>query len=369
MAAAADTSRPLVGSSATIRKSGSSASARAIPTRRAWPPESSCGYLRRLLGRELDHVEQFIDECCSPCGTRLIWYGSVRRYADPQRGLRLEYGSWKIICARRRSGAAGGAQRCDILPVEHDAAGSDRSEAEDRSAERRLAGAGLADQADDLPAAQVEIDVVDRAHRRAAAAGDASEESAAVVEVGAQRFDAHERVVADGRCRRARLRADCLHGALGHDACRDHPAARDRVMRVEARLVVDVALHAAASGSARSRGASRTQTSWACGQRGWNAQPDGSAERLGTRPGIVASRSPRWRARGHRGEERLRVGMTRCAEDLIDGPFSTARPAYMTTTRSHSCEIDAEVVRDEQDGRAVARHAAAAAARRSAPRA
>ena len=54
-----ETSRAETGSSATM-KSGSTASARAMPMRWRWPPENSCGK-RRVVRVEPDPIEQLAD--------------------------------------------------------------------------------------------------------------------------------------------------------------------------------------------------------------------------------------------------------------------------------------------------------------------
>ena len=78
MAAAAETSRPLVGSSAT-RNSGLSASARAMPTRRAWPPESSCGYLLACSDESSTIASSSSMLCRCGAGMWLMRYGSLSR--------------------------------------------------------------------------------------------------------------------------------------------------------------------------------------------------------------------------------------------------------------------------------------------------
>jgi hypothetical protein len=102
--AAAETSRPAVGSSAT-RNSGLRASARAIPTRRACPPESSWGYFDQL-GREFHHLEQLAD--------RVLLAG--RHVVDPVR-----------LCEKRGHAQAGAQARVRVLE-DHLHAGSQSPE-------------------------------------------------------------------------------------------------------------------------------------------------------------------------------------------------------------------------------------------------
>ena len=52
----------------------------------------------------------------------------------------------------------------ELVAVEHDGAGGRRRQLEDGPAERGLAAAGLADEAEDLAGEDVEVDAVDRVH-------------------------------------------------------------------------------------------------------------------------------------------------------------------------------------------------------------
>ena len=79
------------------------------------------------------------------------------------RGLRLASGSWKTICMScriRRSFSP--LEGRDVGAVEDDRARGDRHEPQHRPAERRLAAAGLAHQAEGLALVDVEVDAVDR---------------------------------------------------------------------------------------------------------------------------------------------------------------------------------------------------------------
>ena len=99
------------------------------------------------------------------------------------RGLSDEYGSWKTICTRRRSAARalGGA----TWPPTSDLARGRLVEADDAAAERGLAAARLADEAERLAARDREVDAIDgaqhvdrglaqAARERVVAAGSAS---------------------------------------------------------------------------------------------------------------------------------------------------------------------------------------------------
>ena len=71
------------------------------------------------------------------------------------------------------------------------------------------------------------------------------------------------------------------------------------------------------------------------GQRGWKGHPVGPVERMRDR---AAERRRAWCAAFAMmlGIERRapRIGMLRRVKDVVHGPFSTARPRYMTTTSS-----------------------------------
>ena len=71
------------------------------------------------------------------------------------------------------------------------------------------------------------------------------------------------------------------------------------------------------------------------GQRGWKGQPAGRLNGCGIEPPSVASlRARRRHDARDRAQQRARVGMLRRVEDVVDRPFSTARPRYITTTSS-----------------------------------
>ena len=100
-----ETSRALIGSSATIR-SGLSASARAIPIRCRWPPLNSCGIPVRRERRDAHDVRAArATRSAAPPAIPMPWMSSGSPTIAPTviRGLRLEYGSWKIIWKRCRS--------------------------------------------------------------------------------------------------------------------------------------------------------------------------------------------------------------------------------------------------------------------------
>ena len=81
------------------------------------------------------------------------------------RGSRLAYGSWKIICIRRRRRRSSAPlTSVTSTPSKTIRPAGRRVEPDDRPAGRALAAARLADQAERLAAAQRERDAVDRPH-------------------------------------------------------------------------------------------------------------------------------------------------------------------------------------------------------------
>ena len=98
----------------------------------------------------------------SPAAKPCSRSGSATMSATFQRGLRLAYGSWKIICMRRRIDARPlRAPAPAIDAVEDDAAARRRVQADEQPRDRALAAAGFADQRERLAALDREADVVD----------------------------------------------------------------------------------------------------------------------------------------------------------------------------------------------------------------
>ena len=103
--ACTDTSSAEVGSSHT-RNSGCVASARAIEMRWRWPPENWCGNLCTSAAASPTACSSASTRArCSaaPAARPCSRSGSATMSSTFQRGFRLAYGSWKIICMRRRS--------------------------------------------------------------------------------------------------------------------------------------------------------------------------------------------------------------------------------------------------------------------------
>ncbi len=293
-----------MGSSAT-RNSGLSASARAMPTRRACPPDSSCGYFCACSDDSSTISSSSSTSWRWSSGTSLMRYGSVSRYATRSRGLRLEYGSWKIICARRRRRRSSPRESSVIdwpsntmLPlvagsrprivrpsvVLPDPDSPTRPSTSPRRSSRSTPSTARTAFCPVVP--------VSRAQQAAPAA-----------EVRREPLDAHQHL-AGGPGRRGRLVGahrgvrERGHG-LGRRGIAGLRRAHDRLAAVRALGVVDVAHHArpvVEREIARDRpcGTRPGRAGSAGGTRSRRAAPTGSARG----PGIVARRPPRSRADG-----------------------------------------------------------------------
>ena len=168
-----DTSSAETASSQTIR-SGSAASARAMPMRWRWPPENSCG--QRLTAsrgsrttsiRRATRASRSAPDLARP----KLRIGSARISRTRRRGLRLEKGSWNTTCMRRRSGPqCAGGEIVDALAVQDHLPAGDVEQAQDAAADRRFAASGFADQRQRLALVDGEghaVDGIDRGRIRA----------------------------------------------------------------------------------------------------------------------------------------------------------------------------------------------------------
>ncbi len=92
--------------------------------------------------------------------------GSATMSNTRQRGLRLAYGSWKIICMRRRSAAMSARLRGPAmsLPSNSIEPAGRRIEADHQAGHRRLAAARFAHQREGLALGDLDVDAVDRLH-------------------------------------------------------------------------------------------------------------------------------------------------------------------------------------------------------------
>ena len=166
------TSRPVVGSSSRMNF-GSSASASARLTRCFMPPDSSCGKEEMKVGSmrtvskssstRRDTAAPRIDVCASMASRN---WASMRAT-----GLSEFMLLWKTVAiSRHRIARSSSSGRWVMsLPVEDDLPVADPAgllqEPQQRSGQRRLATAGLADEADELALVEGERHVVDRRQR------------------------------------------------------------------------------------------------------------------------------------------------------------------------------------------------------------
>ena len=159
---------------AAARARAGSGPSSARPARGPPPRSASHGALDLLVPR------------CRARGSRAR---SRTRLPTVWRGLSDWYGSWKTICTRRRSGRRVGLR--ERLAVEQDLAAGRRLQAEQRAAERRLAAAGLADDAEHLAAPPLQVDAVDARARRACRRAPGSAPRARGPRTAASRGGAH----------------------------------------------------------------------------------------------------------------------------------------------------------------------------------
>ena len=207
------TSRAVVGSSAMSR-SGSQASAMAIITRWAMPPDSSCGNdLSRRSGSGMPTIRSSSRArswAASPVILRCSSRTSLICQSTSRTGFSDEVGCWKIMRDPVAPDLAHLVAReaHQVRAVEQDLAGVDRArrgdQAQDRQAGHALAAAGFADETHDLAAADREVDAV-----------DGLDHAFAGLERGSQALDLEERpaISRPGRpaCRR---RHELLDGGL-----------------------------------------------------------------------------------------------------------------------------------------------------------
>ena len=150
--------------------------ARAIAARCFWPPERSLGKLeaKRSVGeRPTSSSVSRTFACVSAAPLVSLWIcsGCASAVSSVMPGFSDACGSWKTICRCRRFGRSARSGEADeLLAAQLDAAAGRAHQPEQRAAERRLARAGLADQAEHLALVEVEGDAVDGLHGAAAAA-------------------------------------------------------------------------------------------------------------------------------------------------------------------------------------------------------
>ena len=244
--------------------------------------------------------------------------GSATMSRTRQRGLRLAYGSWKIICMRRRSarhvGAAARAAPCRCRRTRScRAVGA--IEADDQARHRRLAAARFADQ------------------REASRPWRSSKSTPSTACSDLARPAARAR----GSARAPRRRSSACE-VVDLDELAQAPSGIDRSChrRADAAAIVQPAGGAASRRPPSGSGRSTRQRSKP--RRAARVEGAARRDRGQARHGAVDLGQPLARARRGRGIEPIRpdgVGMLRrCWITSRTGPISAMRPAYITATRS-----------------------------------
>ena len=163
--ACTDTSSALVGSSA-MSSFGLSASARASEARWRCPPDSSCGNRSpNETGRRTASSSSFTRWRAACVERARLWtmIGSAMHSAMVSSGLKLVAGSWKTNPMSGRSFDQVARLPPAQLLAEHGERPAEHlGEPHHGAADRRLARAGLADEADDLAGADPEVDALHR---------------------------------------------------------------------------------------------------------------------------------------------------------------------------------------------------------------
>ena len=211
-----DTSSADTGSSRMI-SCGFNASARATPMRWRWPPENSCGNLFPCSG-DRPTMRSNSSTRCLPAPARVLAVDAqrladdvVHRHPRIQRRIRILEDDLHLAAHVAHLTPV---QMGDVPPVEDDRPGGRLDELDQRPGERRLATAGLTDEAERLPRLDREIDAVDGMDL----ADGALQEAGADREVLDEPFDledllAHEGHRAD-RLRELRAATDELLGEV-----------------------------------------------------------------------------------------------------------------------------------------------------------
>ena len=275
------------------------------------------------------------------------------------RGSRLAYGSWKMICIRRRYGlSAAPLSAVMSVAVEPDRAGRRLDEAQEQPADRRLAAARLADQAERLAAPDRRSSTPSTAWT---IADRPLEDAAPDREVLDEVADLDERLPAVGARRRVRRRpatpaavagdarvagGSTVATALGDRARHRRSCRRTVSGRGDRPAVLDVVVEPAADVVARGRPA--RSSGWTSSRQDRRprsirvsaARREPAAVRQVDQVRDVA-RDDRQLVAGRRrrpGSSRSGRGCTGAAargRASSTSVCSTISPAYMTATRSH----------------------------------
>ena len=189
-----ETSSAETGSSATT-SFGRSTSARARPMRCRWPPLNWCGIAAGRLRRHADALEHLVHDavaalpCPDPVNRQSLRDQVADLHSRVERADRVLEDDLHVpahLLHRRRAEAE------ELDPVERDLARRRLDQAQERAAKGRLAAAGLADEAERLAAANLEVDSVDRLE----VAGRTLEDALLDREVLLQASDTEEDVIA-----------------------------------------------------------------------------------------------------------------------------------------------------------------------------
>ena len=261
---------------------------------------------------------------CVSMGSAMVAPTVIRGSSEP-------YGSWKMICIRRRILRSPSDLRLDqVDAVEGDLALRRLAQPDQRAPGRALAAAGLADQPERLAATDGERDAVDRLHRPDGLLEDARADREVDLEV----LDLDQVVLG----RRARLGP--VRHRRGHAI---HPSgwvAQQRARWPWASRSVSI-------------GSCSRQMSRTYGQRGLKRQASGGEISTGGIPSIVRSFSPRTSSScGSESQQAPRVRHARLLEQLVHrGGLDDPARVHDVDAIAHAGG-DAEVVGDHQDGRA-----------------
>ena len=315
--ACTDTSSAETGSSQTITF-GSTASARAIPSRWRCPPENSCGYLRIWSGRRPTRANsratrsvRFVARCDAVVVKRLA-DDLARVHARIERRIRILEDHLQAAPARAHRGAI---ESRDVLAFQRDRAARGLDQAQDRLSGRRLPAAALADEAQRFARGEVERHAVHGLHR----ADLAPEEPAAHRVVLDQRVD-FEHGLAPARSRAQRTRPSPATRRRSSRR-RNGPAPLRppaEMRRGIARSHTGSAARTCSLPPCRSATARRRES-----PSGDAARTDSSGARLSRGIDVINPRVYGWRGR---------------ANSAFTDASSTLRPAYITTTR---CAVSA----------------------------
>ena len=128
--------------------------ARASATRCAWPPESCVGPARGEVV-ELDEAERLVSQRLRVGDAAAL---EPERHVGEHRHVREQ----RVALEHRVDGALVGLARRDVLAADQDAAGRGLLEPRDESQRRGLAAAGRAEQGEERPGGDREVEVLDR---------------------------------------------------------------------------------------------------------------------------------------------------------------------------------------------------------------